>query len=156
MREGPVRRNGPAEDSARRGQHRHERYARGRSAEGEYPRRGGTGLRASPPSLPGSRIFGVRSLTAGRRLCRHGRRHDSGLPSNSRAADVHIQNIRRKIEPDPGNPATSRPYEAPVIVSSRFEVRWHNMSGLPRLICSLEGSGNVGLTPATIVVLGVP
>ncbi len=29
---------------------------------------------------------------------------DSGLPSNSRAADVHIRNIRRKIEPDPGKP----------------------------------------------------
>ena len=28
----------------------------------------------------------------------------SGLPSNSRAADVHIRNIRRKIEPDPGSP----------------------------------------------------
>ncbi|HZY66158.1 MAG TPA: response regulator transcription factor [Rubrobacteraceae bacterium] len=28
----------------------------------------------------------------------------SRSPSNSRAADVHIQNIRRKIEPDPGNP----------------------------------------------------
>lgn len=28
----------------------------------------------------------------------------SGSPSGSRAADVHIQNIRRKIEPDPANP----------------------------------------------------
>ena len=27
----------------------------------------------------------------------------TGRPSNSRAADVHIQNIRRKIEPDPRN-----------------------------------------------------
>lgn len=28
----------------------------------------------------------------------------NGLPSGSRAADVHVQNIRQKIEPDPINP----------------------------------------------------